>query len=396
MSLHVYVNAAFSTKKQSYRLAPTASLRPCRHRLAAARMASVDLDETVPLASADEKDERAAAGGAGGGEDADHEQDDSEKMAPPRYHEGDGIDGGLRCYLCNDVVAKKWFRWHALLEHVRRMHGVTHKMLNGNYIHKMARDQVGEQSKGRYKARAAANAGTTSCGAAARSTDPCRADSPQHNGWKQVSCWVRYHADGTPVSPLECILSDRSAQAVAANAAMDEEKAVEWEKAAEWVGSLPDVEIRQVHVDCDAPPTSKNGCRTRAWPVKLRASAVELTELRQFLTTKKNMNAVGTNDALRGMSRVLDMLEVNGEPIEDARSRAARPTLCVWPTAARLSRAAASRQPQTGIRNTGSGCPAACGSTCALDPGCSCREAMRRFRLASALAVRSQADAMSS
>jgi hypothetical protein len=295
-------------------------------------MASMHIDEAVPFVCAEEKDELAAAVGACGGEDADHEDDDAADMAPPPYQEGDDIDGGLCCYLCDDAEAKKWFMWHTLFEHVRRMHSVTQKELNGTYLHKMARAQLGEKCRSRYKARAAAKAGTTSCGAAPRSTDPRRAEapveteahrcgdcnlqSPQHNGWKQVNCWVRYHADDTPVSPLECSLSDPFGQAVTANAAMDKEKA------GEWVGPLPTVKIRQAYVDCDAPPPSKKGGRTKAWPVKIEASAVELAEFGQFLKTKKNMKAVGTNGALRGMSRVLDMLEVNGESIKDAAAAA--------------------------------------------------------------------------
>jgi hypothetical protein len=133
-------------------------------------MASVRIDEAVPFVCAEEKDERAAAVGACGGEDADHEDDDAADMAPPPYQEGDDIDSGLCCYLCDDVEAKKWYKWRALFEHVRRMHGATHKMLNGTYLHKMARAQLGEQSRIKYKARATAKAGPSSCGAAPRST----------------------------------------------------------------------------------------------------------------------------------------------------------------------------------------------------------------------------------
>jgi hypothetical protein len=234
---------SFSSTKQRYNLARATSFSPRRHRPAAARMASIAHDEAAPLARDAEEEGRATGRGAGEGHGADRGEADDADTVPPPYTESDDIHSGLCCYLCDDVDAVKWYKWHTLLEHVRRMHGVAHSKLNGSYLHTMGRAQLAELSKIRYQAKAKGRGGAASRGAAPRATDPCRAEAPveaeargsgdddlerpRHCGWMQMSCWVRCSADGTPVSPLEWSLSPPSAQAGAANAVSGEEMAGE-------------------------------------------------------------------------------------------------------------------------------------------------------------------------
>lgn len=69
-------------------------------------------------------------------------------VALPPYHKGDDIESGLCCYVCTSFKATTW---QQLMEHVRRMHKVSHRQLNGTYLHTMARAEISRARRLKYK-----------------------------------------------------------------------------------------------------------------------------------------------------------------------------------------------------------------------------------------------------
>jgi hypothetical protein len=258
-------------------------------------------------------------------EDDGGDSEASDGFVPPPYKEGDDIERGLSCYICASRF--KATTWTSLMEHLRRMHTVTHKKLNGTHLHAMARLEMRQKSNAKYKTKGGTDAKYRRIGKDPETEGRSPAEAslgggakgyrgnlqqPSNHVWQEMNCWVRCHADGTPVSPLECSMSKPVGQPATPNNAQGKEKHDQW------ATCLPDVRVSKVYLDRDHPTPSKEGGRTQPWPFKIKVEALTAPEFEQFLVERKNLKNDTLRDALRGMARVLHMLEVKGKPIRDA------------------------------------------------------------------------------
>lgn len=211
-----------------------------------------------------------------------------------------------------------------MLEHVRRMHGVKHKQLSGSHLHTMARAELRDEGRKRYLAKKAAD-GEPACKKVKREpaapsiepaakqlkTEPAASGAahvhaaPPPTTWQKMSVFVLCGSDGKPLLPLQCALHLPQEEACAASAG-------------DWATTLPAVRIRSEYMEVAAPAPSKGGERTTPWPIKLDVRPQQLDEFEAHLRTTKAMQGEQLGDAIRGVSRFLDMLEVDGAPASAA------------------------------------------------------------------------------
>ena len=82
-----------------------------------------------------------------------------------------------------------------------------------------------------------------------------------------------------------------------------------------WADTLPVVALRQVYLEQEPPTTSLNSGRSKGWPFIVDTHSVVAADFRVYLMNVKNFHGQTLSDATRGVSRMLDMLESDGERI---------------------------------------------------------------------------------
>ena len=140
------------------------------------------------------------------------------------YQPGDKIEDGIKCYAPD--CEYKGFSWSKLLEHVRQKHSIKLSALKGTHLHAMGMKEINEKQKTRYQKKSEARkqlisslqSPTKQAGQESRVPDAIDVDAPVNAGpraqpdqpqpqqdttWLALRCWVKCHADGTPVEPLE-------------------------------------------------------------------------------------------------------------------------------------------------------------------------------------------------
>ena len=123
-----------------------------------------------------------------------------------------------------------------------------------------------------------------------------------------MQCWVKCSEGGLPALPLECSMHEpceNSGDATPSSSQCVEEQ---------WASALPTVKIRQCYIECDHAP-SAGARRTKAWPIKIDGVGIAVPEFERFIKSQKNMKSAGVSDATRALSRLMDMMEVNGARI---------------------------------------------------------------------------------
>ena len=83
--------------------------------------------------------------------------------------------------------------------------------------------------------------------------------------------------------------------------------------AQQWAAELPKLTIKQLYIETPVPQV-KRGVRTGGWPVKVGKFAFEHEGFQDYLSADKNLGEVAREDTIRGMTRLLHMLDFNGAP----------------------------------------------------------------------------------
>jgi hypothetical protein len=135
--------------------------------------------------------------------------DDGEKVKEtPPYSEQDLIENGVSCYKCKKFTTKSW---SALMEHLRRQHGIKWGEMAGTHLHRMARKEQSEKDKQKYqeKKQKVSQATDNTCDKKAEPTAAPPAAELKGNresgevGWSWKAMWVKVGLDGFPVWPLQ-------------------------------------------------------------------------------------------------------------------------------------------------------------------------------------------------
>ena len=133
------------------------------------------------------------------------------------------------------------------------------------------------------------------------------------HSWIQKMIWVKCDGSGTPVQPLQCSLTQPSdALTPPASAPIGARQA----------GALPEVAIKKCYMELDPPKPSSKGSRTKPWPIKV--TPLQLTDFYSFLRSHTGIGTDARDDYVRGMTRLLHMIEVDGAEITTEGSRRIR------------------------------------------------------------------------
>ena len=190
----------------------------------------------------------------------------------------------------------------------------------------MANKEIAVKEKERYK-RSAAQGGPratsnkkkskTTGGGRGDSSDGCGGAAAAACEWKQLKCWVRCGPDGEPLEPLQCQLQTPSeAPSSTAAPSTGASEPPRPRAAQRWKDTLPRVTIKQEYVNPLLPDISSGGGRTKPWPIKF--APLTLPGFSVYLKTVRGMKKGQMGDVERGVARLLNMLEVNGTPLDSA------------------------------------------------------------------------------
>ena len=263
-----------------------------------------------------------------------------EIVAPP-YDKSNDITQGVSCYICTTFTTRSWA---SLLEHLRAKHKLKRSLFKGTYLLEQAKPEFAAKAKAQYQGRKAkgvakcdeskAKADATvkvedGAGAAAGKNAPAE--------WKEMTVWVLC-AGGVPVSPLQCSLANPTGANPAAPRPSDEPspgaplapgsalappapRAVE-PTATIGGHALPVVKIRQKYLDAVPPKPSLSGGRSGGWPVAMKQEGVTVKAFQEWLEDEKCLKDDHKKDHLRGVARLMHMLETDIHPIvsEDVAS----------------------------------------------------------------------------
>ena len=127
----------------------------------------------------------------------------------PPYSEADVVEDGVQCYLCDKFTGKTWL---SIMDHLRKMHGVSMLEVADTYLGEMARAEGNKQrrdSHARKKETAIAVASQApdlgpqvmpAGGPACPAVDAVRT-KPDGTSWRAF--WVKTDPSGSPIFPLE-------------------------------------------------------------------------------------------------------------------------------------------------------------------------------------------------
>jgi hypothetical protein len=246
----------------------------------------------------------------------------------PPYSNADLIENGVACYKCEKHTAKSW---SALMEHVRRQHGVSWSKLKGTHFHTMARKEVNEKDKKNYEAKkknmaATATAEVPAAGGHLAGQKRTR-DDDDDGVWKAM--WVKVGSDGLPTWPLQVrdmigandvgkpsVASGSGNQQIAnplpTNATakpasvLDAPPAVPAPAPAnsaqpvvpggDWASQLPKVNLKADYSTVTVPEPSASGARA-LWPVNLKGFQLDCPAFVSYLANDKNQGHSAQEDA---------------------------------------------------------------------------------------------------
>lgn len=253
----------------------------------------------------------------------------------PPYSESDLLENGIGCYKCSKFTTKK--SWLAMVEHLRRQHGVKWGDLKGSHLHTMARKESRDNEKTRYGEKK----NKTTEGCIPQSTGATSAEVPapgrhlagqkrtrddDDGVWKAM--WVKVGSDGMPTWPLQVrdmigandvgkpsVASGSGNQQIAnplpANAtakpalALDTPPTMPAAAPAnsaqpavpgdDWASQLPKVTLKADYSTVTVPEPSTSGARA-LWPVNLKGFQVDIPAFVSHLANDKNQGHSAQED----------------------------------------------------------------------------------------------------